>query len=100
MRQQLAGVEGANIQRNADLLAVTFKSDLLFDTNSAILKAGALTEISALPRFCSSIRRRISVLPALPTAPAPRFTISSFPSGVPRRYRMPWQRRESIRAAW
>ncbi len=46
MRQQLAGVEGANIQRNANLLAVTFKSDLLFDTDSATLKAGAYNEIN------------------------------------------------------
>ena len=46
MRQQLAGVEGANVQRNADLLAVTFRSDLLFDTNSAILKVGSFDEIS------------------------------------------------------
>ncbi len=50
MRQQLAGVEGANIQRNADLLAVTFKSDLLFDTNSATLKAGSFDEISRVAR--------------------------------------------------
>lgn len=46
MRQQLAGVEGANIQRNANLLAVTFKSDVLFDTNSAALKAGSYDEMS------------------------------------------------------
>jgi outer membrane protein OmpA-like peptidoglycan-associated protein len=46
MRQQLAGVEGANIQRNANLLAVTFKSDVLFDTNSSALKAGSYDEIS------------------------------------------------------
>jgi outer membrane protein OmpA-like peptidoglycan-associated protein len=46
MRQQLAGVEGANIQRNADMLAVTFKSDVLFDTNSEALKAGSYDEIS------------------------------------------------------
>jgi outer membrane protein OmpA-like peptidoglycan-associated protein len=46
MRQQLAGVEGANIQRNADLLAVTFKSDVLFDTGSAALKAGSYDEIT------------------------------------------------------
>jgi outer membrane protein OmpA-like peptidoglycan-associated protein len=50
MRQQLAGVEGANVQRNADLLAVTFKSDLLFDTNSAILKAGSFDEISRVAK--------------------------------------------------
>jgi outer membrane protein OmpA-like peptidoglycan-associated protein len=46
MRQQLAGVEGASIQRNADLLAVTFKSDVLFDTNSAALKAGSYDEMN------------------------------------------------------
>lgn len=45
MRQQLAGVEGASIQRNVDLLTVTFKSDLLFDVNSASLKPGAFDEI-------------------------------------------------------
>ncbi len=46
MRQQLAGVEAANVQRNANLLAVTFKSDFLFDLNSAQLKPGAYDEIS------------------------------------------------------
>jgi outer membrane protein OmpA-like peptidoglycan-associated protein len=46
MRQQLANVEGASIQRNADLLAVTFKSDVLFDTGSANLKAGSYDEIT------------------------------------------------------
>jgi outer membrane protein OmpA-like peptidoglycan-associated protein len=42
----LAGVEGANIQRNADMLAITFKSDVLFATNSEALKAGSYDEIS------------------------------------------------------
>jgi outer membrane protein OmpA-like peptidoglycan-associated protein len=46
MRQQLAGVEAANVQRNANLLAVTFKSDFLFDVDSAQLKAGAYDEIA------------------------------------------------------
>lgn len=46
MRQQLANVEAANIQRNADLLAVTFRADFLFDVGSAQLKAGAYDEIS------------------------------------------------------
>jgi len=46
MRQQLAGVEAANIQRNADVLAVTFKADMLFDFDSSSLKAGAYDEIS------------------------------------------------------
>jgi len=46
MRQQLAGVEGASIQRDAQLLQVTFKSDVLFDTNSSALKAGAYDEMN------------------------------------------------------
>lgn len=45
MRAQLAGVEGANIQRSANLLAVTFKSDLLFDVDSATLKPGSFDEM-------------------------------------------------------
>lgn len=45
MRAQLAGVENANIQRNANLLAVTFKSDVWFDVNSATLKSGGYTEL-------------------------------------------------------
>ena len=50
MRQQLAGVEGASIQRNANLLAVNFKSDLLFDTNSSVLKTGGYNEINRVAR--------------------------------------------------
>lgn len=46
MRQQLADVEGANIQRNADMLEVTFKSGFLFDTNSEAIKSGSRDEIS------------------------------------------------------
>jgi len=46
LRQQFAASEAVNIQRNADLLAVTFKSDVLFDVNSASLKPGAYTEIN------------------------------------------------------
>ncbi len=46
MRQALIGVEGANIQRNADLLAVSFKSDVLFGVNSSAMKAGSYSEIS------------------------------------------------------
>ncbi len=50
MRQQLAGVEGASIQRNENLLAVTFKSDVLFDLNSATLKPGGNDEINRVAR--------------------------------------------------
>jgi len=46
LQQQFAASDAANIQRNADVLAVTFKSDMLFDVNSATLKAGASTEIN------------------------------------------------------
>lgn len=35
MRQSLANVEGASVQRNMDMLAVTFKSDVLFAVNSS-----------------------------------------------------------------
>lgn len=46
MRQAVAGVEGANVQRNMNTLALTFKSDVMFDTGSAVLKAGAYDEIT------------------------------------------------------
>ncbi|MDY0213101.1 MAG: OmpA family protein [Desulfuromonadaceae bacterium] len=45
MRQSLASVEGASIQRDAQTLAVTFKSDLLFDVDSAVVKAGGYDEL-------------------------------------------------------
>ncbi len=45
LRQQLAASEAASIQRNADTLALTFKSDVLFDVGSASLKPGAYDEI-------------------------------------------------------
>ncbi|MEJ2201070.1 MAG: OmpA family protein, partial [Desulfuromonadaceae bacterium] len=45
MRQQLAAVEGASVQRQADMLAVTFKSDVLFDFGSAAVKPGAYDEL-------------------------------------------------------
>jgi len=50
MRRELAAVEAANIQRNADVLAVTFKSDYLFAVGSANLNAGAFDEISRVSR--------------------------------------------------
>jgi len=45
LRQEMAAVEGANVQRNANTLALTFKSDLLFDVNSATLKPAAHDEM-------------------------------------------------------
>lgn len=50
MRQALANVEGANVQRNMDTLAVTFKSDILFAVNSATLQPGAGTEIARVAK--------------------------------------------------
>lgn len=46
MRQQLATSEAASVQREAELLAVTFKSDVLFDVGSSSLKPGAQSEIA------------------------------------------------------
>lgn len=46
MRAQLAAVEAANIQRTADVLAVTFKSDYLFSVGSSAMNAGAMNEIA------------------------------------------------------
>lgn len=45
MRQELAAVEGASIQRNANTLALTFKSETMFDVDSAKLKSGAYDEL-------------------------------------------------------
>lgn len=46
MKQELATSEAASVQREEDLLAVTFKSDVLFDVGSYAPKPGALQEIS------------------------------------------------------
>ncbi|RNC69190.1 MAG: OmpA family protein [Desulfuromonadales bacterium] len=50
MRQELATVEGASIQRDKDTLAVTFRSDILFPVNSAILQPGASDELTRVAR--------------------------------------------------
>ncbi len=46
LRRQLAAIEAANVQRNADILSITFRSDMLFDSGSADLKPGASQEIN------------------------------------------------------
>jgi len=46
LQQAVAGVEGASVQRNVNTIALTFKSDVLFDVNSATLKPGAYDEIN------------------------------------------------------
>lgn len=50
LRQGFAQSDAANVQRNANILEVTFKSDVLFDTDSAALKAGSHSEISRVAR--------------------------------------------------
>lgn len=46
LRQEFAASEAANVQRNANLLAVTFRGDVMFDFDSAALKPGAMQEIN------------------------------------------------------
>lgn len=46
LQQQLAASEAASVQRNANVLAVTFKSDFSFDVDSAALKPGAYAEVN------------------------------------------------------
>ncbi len=48
LRRSLAAAEAASIQREQDILAVTFKSDMMFDTNSSVLNPGAYDEINRL----------------------------------------------------
>ncbi len=50
LRQAFANVEAASIQREQNILAVTFKADVLFDYNSAVLKPGAYSEIDRVAR--------------------------------------------------
>ena len=50
MRDALAQSESVNIQRNADLLSVSFKSDVMFDHDSSVIKAGAYDEIVRVAR--------------------------------------------------
>lgn len=45
MRQALANSEAASVRREGNLLAVTFKSDMSFDFDSATVRSGLYTEI-------------------------------------------------------
>ncbi len=54
MNQALAGVEGASIQRDAEVLAVTFKSDVLFDVNSYALKPGGYDELQRVAQVLNN----------------------------------------------
>lgn len=61
MREVLAASEAAAISREGNLLAVTFKGDVTFDTNSTIVKPGLYTEIdrvaSVLTRYPQTLIR-------------------------------------------
>lgn len=46
LQQQFASSNAVDVQRNVDVLTVTFKSDVLFDVNSSSLKAGGYTEVN------------------------------------------------------
>lgn len=50
MRQAIANSEAASIRREQDVLAVTFKSDYLFDVNSATMLSGAYREIERVSK--------------------------------------------------
>jgi outer membrane protein OmpA-like peptidoglycan-associated protein len=54
MRDAMAGVEAANVKRNMDTLAVTFKSDFLFSVNSATLHPGAADEIARVAKVLNT----------------------------------------------
>ncbi len=54
LRQAVAASEAASIQRSQDVLTATFKSELLFDFDSATLKPGAYAEID---RVAAVLRR-------------------------------------------
>ena len=45
MRKALASSEAAAVSREGNLLAVTFKGDVTFDTNSTVVRPGLITEI-------------------------------------------------------
>ena len=45
LRDALAGAEAASIQREQDILAITFKADVMYDFDSAVLKPGAYDEL-------------------------------------------------------
>jgi len=45
LRQAYSASDAASVQRSQNVLAVTFKADVLFDVNSATLKPGAYPEI-------------------------------------------------------
>lgn len=54
MRQALAESEAASVRREMDMLAVTFKGDVTFDFDSAVLKQGAQDEIQRVAKVLTT----------------------------------------------
>jgi outer membrane protein OmpA-like peptidoglycan-associated protein len=54
LRNAMGQVEGASIKRDQDILELTFKADMMFDTNSSVLKPGAYGE---LDRVCQVLNK-------------------------------------------
>ena len=51
MREALAASEAAAVSREGNLLAVTFKGDVTFDTNSTEIRPGLFSEITRVARI-------------------------------------------------
>jgi outer membrane protein OmpA-like peptidoglycan-associated protein len=48
LRQSLANSEAATVRREGNLLAITFKGDVMFDFNSAVVRPGLYPEINKI----------------------------------------------------
>jgi outer membrane protein OmpA-like peptidoglycan-associated protein len=53
MREAMAASEAAAVRREGNLLAVTFKGDVTFDTNSTVVKPGLYSEIERVASVLS-----------------------------------------------
>ena len=51
MRDALAASEAASVKREGDLLAITLKGDVSFDTNSDVVRPGLYNEIDRIARI-------------------------------------------------
>ena len=88
LQQKLADQRAVEIQRENNLLRLTFHSDLTFPVNSAVLSPGAVSDLIASPGFSTNTRRPRSSWPVTPTRPGPSSTTSYFPSAGPKRSRL------------
>lgn len=51
MRNAVATSEAASVSREGNLLALTFKGDVTFDTNSSVVRPGLISEIDRVARI-------------------------------------------------